>query len=209
SFEKTTPVGPVRCAPSSSSREDLIASRVRRFLMTLYSADTARSCLRRSESCCTVRPRYSVSTTVFTSASRVRSSATASTFACVGTVGSSALHRFLEQVRDRLHVERHTRPHRRRDGERPKVGAFRRVGRGDGGVELHPAALYPLDEVLCPHDVGPPLARLALLVALREDRDAYRLADAVRQHHRAAHHLVGVLGIDTEPERQVDGLVEL
>src|SRR2546426_4695630 len=77
--------------------------------MILYSADTARSCLRRSESCCTVRPRYSVSTTVFTPSSRDRNSATASTFACVGTVGSSALDRFLEQVRDRLRVDRHAR----------------------------------------------------------------------------------------------------
>src|SRR5438874_2104625 len=128
SFENTTPVGPVRCGRSSSNRDDWIASRARRFLTTLYSADTARSCLRSSASCWTVRPRYSVSTTVFTPSSRDLSSATASTFSCVGTVGSSALHGFLEQVRDRLRVERHTRAHRRRDGERPEVGALGRRG---------------------------------------------------------------------------------
>src|SRR5213079_1246325 len=35
SFEKTTPVGPVRCGPSASSPDDLIASRASRFLTTL------------------------------------------------------------------------------------------------------------------------------------------------------------------------------
>src|SRR5437016_4615738 len=247
--------------------------------MILYSADTARSCLRRSESCCTVRPRYSVSTTVFTPSSRDFSSATASTFSCVGTVGPSALYRFLEQVRDRLRVDRHARPHRRRDGERPEVGPLRgrglrphdrldhghcvrhqvlggervladrrvhvpglvhpkldlarlrlahrasdveghgaelrvrheaartehfaepadlthEVGRRDGRVELHPTALDALDEVFGAHDVGARLARLALLVTLREDRDTHRLANAVRQHHRTPHHLVGMLAID-------------
>src|SRR2546430_3684499 len=34
-FEKTTPVGPVRCGPSASSPDDLIASRASRFLTTL------------------------------------------------------------------------------------------------------------------------------------------------------------------------------
>src|SRR5712692_6340443 len=292
SFEKMTPVGPFRCVPSPSSRDDAIAIRSSRFLTTLYCADTARSCLRRSESCCTVRPRYSVSTTVFTPSSRDFSSATASTFSCVGTVGPSALYRFLEQVRDRLRVHRHARPHRRRDGERPEVGPLRRrglrphdrldhgqrvrhqvlggervlahrrvhvpglvhpkldlarlrlahrasdveghgaelrvrheaartehlaepadltheVGRRDGRVELHPAALDALDEVFGAHDVGTRLARLALLVTLREDHDTHRLANAVRQHHRTPHHLVGMLGIDAQPERQVDRLVEL
>src|SRR6266480_6165299 len=292
SFENTTPVGPVRCGLSASNRDDWIASRARRFLTTVAAADTARSCLRSSASCWTVRPRYSVSTTVFTPSSRDFSSATASTFSCVGTVGSSALHGFLEQVRDRLRVERHTRAHRRRDGERPEVGALGRrglrphdrldqghrvrrqvlswervladrrvhvaglvhaeldlarlclahgagnveghgaelrvrheaarpehfteppdltheIGRRDGRVEFHPAALDALHEVLGAHDVGPRLARLTLLLALREDRDAHRFADTVRQHHGAAHHLVRVLGIDAQPERQVDGLVEL
>src|SRR5881296_2751110 len=54
-----------------------------------------------------------------------------------------------------------------------------------------------------------PASRLALLVTLREDRDTHRLANAVRQHHRTPHHLVGMLGIDAQPERQVDRLVEL
>ena len=48
-----------------------------------------------------------------------------------------------------------------------------------------------------------------LLLALREDEDAHRLAGAVRQHDRAAHHLVGVPRIDAEVHREVDALVEL
>ena len=83
------------------------------------------------------------------------------------------------------------------------------VGRGDGGVELHPAALHPLDEILGADDVGAGLARLALLLALGEHGHPHGLADAVRQHDRAAHHLVGVLGIDAEAEREIDRLVEL
>ena len=47
------------------------------------------------------------------------------------------------------------------------------------------------------------------LVALGEDGDAQRLAGAVRQHHRAAHVLVGLARIDVEVERDLDGLVEL
>ena len=72
-----------------------------------------------------------------------------------------------------------------------------------------PAALDLLDEVLGADHVGPGLARLALLLALGEDGHPHRLADAVGQHDRAPHHLVGVLGIDPEPEGQVHRLVEL
>src|SRR5207244_3969762 len=73
------------------------------------------------------------------------------------------------------------------------------VGRRDRRVELHPAALHALDEILGAHDVGPRLARLALLVALREDRDADRLADPVWPHHRAPHHPAGAPGLPAEP----------
>src|SRR5205814_10409509 len=50
---------------------------------------------------------------------------------------------------------------------------------------------------------------LALLVALSDHEHALRLAGAVREHGRAADHLVGVLGIDAEEHRQLDRLVEL
>ena len=61
-----------------------MASRASRFFTTLYSADTALSCLRKSDSCWTVSPRYSASSTVLTPRRRVLSSSTVSTFSCVG-----------------------------------------------------------------------------------------------------------------------------
>ena len=48
-----------------------------------------------------------------------------------------------------------------------------------------------------------------LLLALGEDGHPHRLADAVGQHDGAPHHLVGVLGIDPEPQGHVHRLVEL
>ena len=53
------------------------------------------------------------------------------------------------------------------------------------------------------------LLRFLDLVAAGDDGDALRLARAVRQDDRAAHHLVRVLRVDPEQHRDVDGLVEL
>ena len=50
-----------------------------------------------------------------------------------------------------------------------------------------------------------PAARgLLRLVALGEHEHAQRLAGAVREHDRAAHHLVGVLRVDAEADGEVD-----
>ena len=65
------------------------------------------------------------------------------------------------------------------------------------------------DEILGADDVGSRRARLVRLRAAREHRDAQRAAGAVRQIDDAANHLVGVLGIDAEIDRQFDRLVEL
>src|SRR5690606_3581604 len=45
--------------------------------------------------------------------------------------------------------------------------------------------------------------------AVGEDDDAGGLAHAVRQHDGAAHHLVGLAGVDRELQRDLDGRVEL
>ena len=82
-------------------------------------------------------------------------------------------------------------------------------GRRDEGLEVEEPALDLLDQVLGPDVVGARLLGLLGLVAARDDRDALRLARAVRQDDRAAHHLVGVLRVDAEQHRDVDGLVEL
>ncbi len=82
-------------------------------------------------------------------------------------------------------------------------------GRGDDGVEVEPAALDLLGQLLAADEVGARLFGFADLLAAGEDQHAERLAQAVRQHDGAAHHLVGVLGIDAEAQGDLDGLVEL
>ena len=83
------------------------------------------------------------------------------------------------------------------------------VGRRDDRVEVGPAAVDLLDELFAADDVGAGLLRLFLLVAAGDGEHALGLAEAVRQHHGAPHHLIGMLGIDAKPQRQLDGLVEL
>ena len=79
-----------------------------------------------------------------------------------------------------------------------------RVGRRERDVELEPAGLDLLDQVLAADLVGAGAERLLGLLALGEDRDADDLAGAVREHDRAADHLVGVARIDPEPEVRLD-----
>jgi hypothetical protein len=83
------------------------------------------------------------------------------------------------------------------------------VGRGDDGVEVHEAALDLLDHLLAADDVGAGFLALPSASRRRNAQHALGLAEAVRQHDRAAHHLIGVLRIDAEPQRELDGLVEL
>src|SRR6185369_2437634 len=125
------PVGPLSAPLRPAAPDEVMASRARRFFTTLYSADTALSCLRRSESWDTVSPRYSARKTVVTPVIRVFRSSIASALACVGTLDSSA-RRLLEQVGDGQRVDRHARTHRARHGERPEIGAL-----GGGGLGPH------------------------------------------------------------------------
>ena len=81
-------------------------------------------------------------------------------------------------------------------------------GRRERDVELEPAGLDLLDEVLAADLVGAGAQRLLRLVPLREDGDPDDLAGAVRQDDRAADHLVGVARIDAEPEVRLDRRVE-
>ena len=68
------------------------------------------------------------------------------------------------------------------------------VGRGDAGVELGPAVFDLLGQVLLADFIGAGRLGLFGLVALGEHHDALLLADAVRQHDRAADDLVGLRG---------------
>jgi hypothetical protein len=84
------------------------------------------------------------------------------------------------------------------------------VGGRDHAVELHPALVLDLlRELLAADVISTGIAGLLRLVALREHQDARFAPCAVRQHDRAAHHLVGVARIDAKPHRDIDALVEL
>src|ERR1035441_187513 len=52
------------------------------------------------------------------------------------------------------------------------------------------------------------MSGFANLVAARDHQNFFRLAQSVRQHDRAPHHLVGMLRIDAQPQRHFDRLVE-
>ena len=80
---------------------------------------------------------------------------------------------------------------------------------GDGGVEVQPAFLDLGHQVFSTHEVGAGGGGFGLLFTLTENGHANGLAQAVRQGHSAAHHLVGVLGVNTQADGHVDGFVEL
>ena len=76
-------------------------------------------------------------------------------------------------------------------------------------IEVHEAFGHLRHHVVAAGEVGAGLLGLALLVALGEHEHAHRLTGAVREDERAADHLVGVLGIDSQANGEVDRLVEL
>ena len=117
------------------------------------------------------------------------------------------LDRPLEVERDRagLRVRHQAAP--AEDLAEPADQAHR-VRRRERDVEVEPAGLDLLGEVLAADLVGAGAERLLGLVALGEDGDADDLAGAVRQDDRAADHLVGVARVDAEPEVGLDGRVE-
>ena len=91
--------------------------------------------------------------------------------------------------------------------ELPTMGIM--VGGGDGHVEVEHAALDLGGEVVGADEVGAGLTGGSGGLAGGEHGDADVLAGAGGQGDGAAHHLVGLAGIDAEPDDQLDGLVEL
>ena len=83
------------------------------------------------------------------------------------------------------------------------------VGGGDDDVEVDPAAGDLLDDVVAAEVIGPGLLGLLDLLARGDDADLLRLARAVGQDDGASDHLVRILGIDPQPDVDVDGFVEL
>ena len=82
------------------------------------------------------------------------------------------------------------------------------VGRGDRHVEVELACLHLGGEVVGADEVGAGVAGLLGGRPGGEDGDTHLLARARRQADGAAHHLVGLAGVDAEADGDVDGLVE-
>src|SRR5690348_441325 len=84
------------------------------------------------------------------------------------------------------------------------------VRRRDHHAEIDVAALHLGGQVIHANHIGAGgLGRFGLLARRAEHRDPHRFAGAVRQHGRAAHALVGLLGIDAEADSHVHRFDEL
>ena len=82
------------------------------------------------------------------------------------------------------------------------------VRRRDCDVEVEPAGLDALGDILATDLVGTGAQRLLGLLALGEDHDANALAGAVGQDDRAADHLVGVARVDAQADVRLGRCVE-
>ena len=91
------------------------------------------------------------------------------------------------------------RPAPAKDAAKPADDAHH-VRRRECDVELEPAGLDALGDVVAAHLVGPGAQCLLGLLALGEGEDADLLAGAVREDDRAADHLVGVARVDAEAD---------
>jgi hypothetical protein len=100
--------------------------------------------------------------------------------------------------------------HQAARAERPAQTADERhhVGRGDRHVEVELARLDLGGEVVGTDEVGPGVTRLLGGFAGGEHCDPHVLAGSRRKGDRAADHLIGLAGIDPEPNGDVHGLVE-
>ena len=84
------------------------------------------------------------------------------------------------------------------------------VGSGDGDIEIGPAFRAFLDQVIETDELGARgFGRIGGRAVLGEDKHFHRLAAAMGQRNGAAHHLIGLLRIDSETEREVNRFIEL
>ena len=77
------------------------------------------------------------------------------------------------------------------------------------GIEIEPTALNFCDKILTTNKFSSGFFGFADFLTRCDHTNALGLAQAVRQHNRAPYHLVGMLGINSEPHVQLDGLVKL
>ena len=91
-----------------------------------------------------------------------------------------------------------------------RANRLHHVGRRDQRVEVGPVFLLDLlDHFFAADEIRARRFGFLHLVAGGDHQNFFRLAQPVRQNHRAANHLVGVLGIDAQAHRDFYRLVEL
>jgi hypothetical protein len=84
------------------------------------------------------------------------------------------------------------------------------VGRGDQRVKIGPTFLLNLlDEIFATNELGSSRFGFLLTLAGRDDGDALSLTQSMRKNDCASHHLVSMLGVDSETHGEVDCLVKL
>ena len=82
-------------------------------------------------------------------------------------------------------------------------------GRRNGHVEIRPAFVALLDQILVPDMLGASRpGGIGRAARLCEHEHFHRLAAAVRQRNRTAHHLIGLLRVNAQSKRQLNRLVE-
>jgi hypothetical protein len=83
------------------------------------------------------------------------------------------------------------------------------VGRCDHGVKIKPAAFDLLDHVFGSDEIGSGLFGLFQLLACSDDEDPLGYAGPVGKGNRSAHLLIGLAGIHSKPDVELDAFVEL
>ena len=102
---------------------------------------------------------------------------------------------------------RHQSARSENTSERTNLAHARR--HSDNHIHISPAALDLVDIFLEAHVVGTSLLGSSLLVGSAKTEYAHYLASATWQRHHAANHLVGLTGVDTQTNVDVDRSLEL
>src|SRR5207244_12971346 len=79
----------------------------------------------------------------------------------------------------------------------------------DHRVEIGPPfRLDLIDHIFATDEIGPGFGGLAQLIPAGDYQHLFRLAKPIGHDHGAAHHLIGVLGVDSETHVYFHGLIE-
>src|SRR5699024_9231062 len=87
---------------------------------------------------------------------------------------------------------------------------LRHLVRGcDCGIELEPATLNTLDQIIGTHRIGTSSLRFGNLVTAPENNDTDGFPRPMRKTHSAANHLVGLTRIHTQSKNNFNGCIHL